>query len=197
MFSKIHCNKICGIVCAASAILLPGLLKAQNNAGPTIAIPPGSGAYYQTNAGWLAMHGTLLMPFFQDTVRETFGLGHSAANVDLPGPSVTFRVTSPKPTFVVRGLSPDTGLYLVRETHKDDFRRLRMTASKEMSQWAHFRSKDLTAVDSEPLDSNVIRVRPHDDLKPGDYILVSGLESRFRAFLVGFEFHVTGSGAGS
>lgn len=196
MLSKIYCNRMRRIVCA-SAILVPGLLKAQNNSAPTVAIPPGNGAYYQTNAGWQAMRGTLLMPFFQDTVRETLSLGHSAANVDLPGPIVTFRVTSPRPTFVVRGLSPDTGLYLVRETHKDDFRRLRMTASKEMSQWAHFRSKDLTVVDAEQLDSNVMRVRPHGDLKPGNYILISDLESRFRAILVGFEFHVTGPGAGS
>ena len=176
---------------------MPGLLKAQNNPAPTVAIPPENGAYYQTNAGWLAIRGTLLMPFFQDTLSETLSLGHSAANVDLPGASVNFRVSSPRPTFVVRGLSPETGLYLVRETHKDDFRRLRMTASKEMSQWAHFRSKDLTSVDAEPLDSNVIRVRPHGDLRPGDYILVSDLESRFRAILVGFEFHVMGPTTGS
>jgi hypothetical protein len=190
MLSKIDCARMC-------ALLLPGLLQAQNNPALTVAIPPGNGAYYQTSAGWLAMRGTLLMPFFQDTVKETLGLGRSSAIVDLPGPNATFRVTDPRPTFVVRGFSPDTGLYLVRETHKDDFRRLRMSTSSEMSQWAHFRSKDLTTLDAEPLNTGVVRVRPHGDLKPGDYVLVSDLESRFRSIQIGFEFHVMGPGGGS
>jgi len=185
-------NKTLFIICVSAAIIVPGLLNAQTQA-PGVVIPSGSGAYYQTPAGLIPMRGTFLMPLFQNTVWNSLSLGGNTAIVDLPGQRAAYGITEVRPTFFVRGFSADTGLYLVRESHKEDFRRLTMPVSRQMSQWAHFRSKDLTELDTDLMDPDVTRIKPHVDLKPGDYILVSDLDSRFRAMRIGFEFHVMGA----
>jgi len=186
-------NRILLFICVAAPMVVPGFLNAQTPQTPGIIIPSGSGGYYQSPAGLIPMRGTFLMPLFQNTAWNSLSLGGNLATVDLPGPRAAFGITETRPTFFVRGLSPDTGLYLVRESHKEDFRRLNMPVSRNISQWAHFRSKDLTELDTDLLDPDVTRVKPHVDLKPGDYILVSDLESRFRAMHMGFEFHVMGA----
>jgi hypothetical protein len=185
------------VIYIAPVILFPGLLRSQSQPTAGSIVPSGSGAYYQGSSGLVPMRGTLLMPVFRDTVSDWLSLGRPAAIVDLPGPSATFRITDIRPTIIVRGFSPDTGLYLVRESHKEDFRRLTMPVSRNISQWAHFRSKDLTELDAEPLYPDVVRIRPRADLKPGDYILVSDLESRFRSIRIGFEFHILSATGGS
>lgn len=184
-------------ICIAATILVPGVLRPQNPPAAGVIIPRGGGAYYQAASGLVPMRGTFLMPLFQDTASDWLSVGRPKAIVDLPGPSAAFRITDVRPTFFVRGLSPDTGLFLVRESHKEDFRRLNLPVSRTISQWGHFKSKDLTELEVEPLDPDVVRIKPHVDLKPGDYILVSDLESRFRSMHVGFEFHILAATPGS
>src|SRR5215471_1791497 len=77
------------------------------------AIPPASGVYYQTATGWTALRSTLMMPFLTETVGSFLSVGRRQAVVDMPGANSGFRVATARPTFVVRGLSPATGMYLV------------------------------------------------------------------------------------
>lgn len=176
-------------ISAVAVTFSPGLVMCQTQPVATV-IPPGSAAYYQAPSGLVPMRGTFLMPLFQDTSASWLGVGRPKAIVDLPGKTATFGVAEFRPTFLLRGFSPDSGLYLVRESHKEDFRRLNMPVSRTISQWGHFKNGDLTEIEFDSLDPDVIRIRPRTDLKPGDYILVSDLESRYRAMRIGFEFHI-------
>ena len=170
------------------AALFPAL--AQENR--TTEIPPESGIYYQTASGWAALRSTLMMPFLTETVASFLSVGRRQAVVELPGPNSGFRVANARPTFVVRGLSPASGMYLVRANRKQDFRELRMPIGGRITEWARFRSKDLSEIEMEPLFPDVVRVRPRADLKPGEYVLVSDLEPRYRAIRLAFAFGVTG-----
>ncbi len=170
------------------AALLPPALAQENQ---TAAIPPESGIYYQTASGWSALRSTLMMPFLTETVASFLSVGRRQAVVEMPGPNSGFRIANARPTFVVRGLSPATGMYLVRTNRKQDYRELRMPIGGRVTQWARFRSKDLNDIEMEPLFPGVLRVRPRADLKPGEYVLVSDLEPRYRAIRLAFEFGVT------
>ena len=112
------------------------------------------------------------------------------ALVEMPGRNSGFRINNARPTFVVRGLSPATGLYLVHGTQKQDYREVRMPLSRSITQGTHFRAKDLTDIEIEPLFPDVVRLRPRADLRAGEYVIVSDLEPRYRAIRLGFEFGV-------
>jgi hypothetical protein len=169
------------------AVLLPAILPAQDAA----AIPQVNGIYYQTASGWAPLHSTVFMPMAAGGTLQYFSLGHRRAVVEMPGSAAAFRVPNPRPTFAVRGLSPATGLYLVRSARKQGYREVSMPVAGAFTQWARFRSKDLSEIELEPLSSDVVRVRPRADLPPGDYVLVSDLEPQYRAIRLGFEFGVT------
>ena len=182
MFDKIW-------IVVGCASLLPAALAQQNQAP---AIPPESGVYYQTASGWATLRSTLMMPFLTETVASFLSVGRRQAVVDMPGSNSGFRIANARPTFVVRGLSPATGMYLVRSNRKQEYREVRMPIDGNITQWAHFRSKDLTEIEIEPLFPDIVRVRPRVDLKPGEYVLVSDLEPRYRAIRLAFEFGITG-----
>ena len=183
-------------ICVALVAVSAAALMAQERRASS-AIPPESGAYYQATAGWVPLRSTLIMPMVNGTTKELFGVGHREATVELPGTNAAFRITNVRPTFVVRGFSPATGLYLVRGKQKEEYRELRMPISSHITQWGHFRAKDLTEIEIEPLDNDVVRLRPRTDLKPGEYVIVSDRDPRYRAIRVGFEFAVTGATKGS
>jgi hypothetical protein len=171
------------------AALAPAALAQQNQ---TTEIPPESGIYYQTASGWAALRSTLMMPFLTETAASFLSVGRRQAVVELPGSNSGFRIANARPTFAVRGLSPASGMYLVRSNRKQDYREIRMPIDGRVTQWARFRAKDLSEIEMEPLFADVMRVRPHADLKPGEYVLVSDLEPRYRAIRLGFAFAVTG-----
>jgi hypothetical protein len=174
---------VLSLFCAA---LFPAALPAQDQ-----AIPQLNGIYYQTASGWVPLRSTLFMPIASSSVAELLSLGHRRAVVEMPGPASAFRVPNGRPTFAVRGLSPSTGLYLVRSARKQTYREVRMPVAGAFSEWARFRSKDLSDIEMEPLSADVFRVRPRSDLAPGEYVLVSDMEPHFRAIRLGFDFGVT------
>jgi hypothetical protein len=167
-------------------------LTAQDQPG-SAAIPPESGIYYQAPSGWVALRSTLWMPVLDPNWKSLMSVGRREATMEMPGANSAFRINDARPTFVVRGLSPATGLYLVRSNRKQDYRELRMPVSGRITQWTRFRDKDVSAIDIEPLFPDVVRIRPHADLAPGEYVIVSDLEPRYRAMRLGFEFGVLGT----
>ena len=189
-------NRIFAGLCAVTVALCGAAMMAQERQA-SAAIPPEAGAYYQATAGWVPLRSSMIMPMVDGTVKELLGVGHREATVELPGSNAAFRITNARPTFALRGFSPATGLYLVRSTQKREYREIRMPISSHITQWAQFRSKDITDLEIEPLDNRVIRLRPRTDLKPGEYVIVSDQDPNFRAIRVGFEFAVTGATKGS
>src|SRR5712691_138772 len=183
-------NKIWIGFSVAGLALCSAALLAQQNPPATSAIPPEGGIYYQAPAGWVPLRSTLMMGLTGGSAKEFFSVGRREEVVEMPGRNSGFRINNARPTFVVRGLSPATGLYLVRGTQKQDFREVRMPLSSRITQGTHFRAKDLNDIEMEPLFPDVLRVRPRADLKPGEYVIVSDLEPRYRAIRLGFEFGV-------
>jgi hypothetical protein len=171
------------------ALTMPAWPQIPQSAPATI--PPDSSIYYQSSSGWVLLRARLFFPFLDGgRVKQFLGFGPHEAAVEIPGATADFRITEPRPTFSVRGLSPSTGLYLVRSRQRRDYRELRMPVTGDISRWTYFRASALTDLDVEPLAPGVVRVRPRADLRPGEYVLVSDIASAYRAYHVAASFGI-------
>lgn len=152
--------------------------------------PPSRGVYFRSPAGWVGLPVNLVLPFEGSSVRWLLGFGHNDAIAEAPGPHAAFQTSNTKPTFYIRGFPPTSGIYLVREVQKQDYRELRMPVSGNFKEWAHLRKQDLIDVDVRPEKEDVLLFSPKADLKPGEYAIVSVLEPNMRGIHVSFDFGV-------
>lgn len=159
--------------------------------GPLAALPGERGVYYRGTSGWVPLPSNLVVPFWDGGAKEFFGVGRREAIAELPGAHAVIRITNSRPTFYVQGLPAGSRLYLVRGREKDDYRQLRMPLTQHFPNAPRFHSKDLQEVEVAPVSGNVIRITPHGDLKPGEYVILSVLESAYRWIRLGFGFGVT------
>jgi len=170
------------------ALVVPLWSQAPTDA--TVSIPPNAGIYYRSPSGWVLFRAQFLFPFSVGGFRDLVS-SHRRGKVEIPGPTAEFRITEPRPTFSVRGLSPRTGLYLVRTQQEQDYREVRVSIPRDVYRWAGFRRGDLTDLDVESVSTDTVRVRPRADLSPGEYVLVSDFASQYRAFHVAAPFSVS------
>jgi hypothetical protein len=159
--------------------------------GATTAIPNAKGVYFRGASGFVGLPLNLLMPFEGGTARWLLGFGHSDAKIEFAGPHAAIQTGSVKPTLYVRGFAPSSGIYLVRQHEKPDYRELRMAVSGDFSEWAHFHQKDMLDIEIKPLIDDVLQITPRADLKPGEYAIVSVMEQMYRNIRVGFDFGVS------
>jgi hypothetical protein len=173
------------------ALVFACTLPAWPQTPGSAAIPPDSGIYYQSPSGWVLVRARLFFPLLDGSgVKQFLGLGPHEASVEIPGAAADFRITEPRPTFSVRGLSPGTGIYLVRSRQRQDYRELRMPVTGDISRWTRFRGSAVSDLDVEPIAPGVVRIRPRADLRPGEYALISDIASEYRAFHVAAPFGV-------
>jgi hypothetical protein len=189
------------IVCAT----LPAVgLLAQNppqtspgNMGIT-GIPAPRGVYYHAANDWVALSSTVLMPFWEGrpAALEILNVGSDHAIAQLPGSHAGVQIANDaRPTLYLHGINP-TDLYLVRATSKADYRELRMPVSRHFREWAHFRAKDLTAVEIQAVNGDIVAIKPGADLKPGEYAVATAFEPGAQWVRLGFDFGIVGGGAG-
>ena len=189
-------TSIYSVVCAALAAL--GLIAQQNPpaaASAAIAdLPPIRGVYYHSPSGWVQLQSTLFMPYgISGGAASFFSVGHGHAVAEMPGPHADIQIgNDARPTFYLRGISP-SDLFLVRFIAKPDYRELKMPLSGDFQEWAHFRAQDVSLLDLAGLAPDVIAIRPHADLKPGEYTLASVAEPRTLWIRIGYDFGLTAS----
>jgi len=158
---------------------------------PSAGIPSARGVYFRSASGFVGLPSNLLMPFEQGTAKWLLGFGRGDGIVEIPGPHAAIQTASTKPTLYVRGFPPSSGIHLVRQVEKQDYREIRMAVSGDMRSFAHFRQKDLIDIEIKPVIDDVLQITPRVDLKAGEYAVVSVLEPMYHNIRVGFDFGVS------
>ena len=173
-------------VALSTVCLLAILTKAQEQPSSEIAtLPPARGVYYQSPSGWTSVPFTLLVP----SVNEGgWTLWPSTTVAEVKSAHSQVRISTPRPTLYLRGISPAVGIYLVREIQKNNLRRLRMNLARDDQEWAHF--IDTVPFDMEPMAGGVVRIQPRENLPTGAYTLATGFERSSRWIFLGFEFEI-------
>lgn len=183
----------------ACAMLFGLALIAQDNPTPTpsgnmdlTGIPAPRGIYYHAADEWVVLSSTVLMPFAEGRgmALEILNVGSDHTVAEIPGPHSGVQIGSDvRPTFYLHGISP-ASVYLVRAMTKADYRELRMPISRHFQEWAHFRTKDVTGIEIQAVNGDVVAIRPSTDLKPGEYALASAFEPGAQWVRLGFDFGI-------
>jgi hypothetical protein len=185
-----------------ATLLAVGLL-AQDNPPQTppatmdlTGLPGPRGIYYHASNEWVALSPQVLMPFSdgRPAALEILNVGSDHSIAELPGPHAGVQIgRDARPIFYLHGINT-ADLYLVRVVAKPDYRELRMPISRHFREWAHFQAKDVTAVEIQAVNGDVVAIKPSADLKPGEYVLASTFEPGDRWIRLGFDFGIVGAG---
>ena len=179
-----------------AALLTPASPAAEAGTTAISDLPSGRGVYFRSARGWQSLRFTVMMPFPQNRVAlEAMNLGGGRAITELPGPHAGTQIGDGRPTFYFRGVSP-VDLYLVRTVIKPDYRLIIMPVSRDwFRDWARFRPRDVSAIDVQAVASDVVTVRPHAGLTPGEYTLAAVVDPANRWIRLGYDFGVGTSAA--
>jgi hypothetical protein len=189
----------------ACATLLTAALVAQDNPPPVqsfnmdiTGLPAQRGIYYRADGEWVALSSTVLMPFKEGKPLAlailNVGSDHSVAEIQGSHSGVQIG-SGARPTFYLHGISPSE-VYLVRAVSKADYREVRMPVSRHFGEWAHYRVQDVTDVEIQGVNGDVVAVRPNVDLKPGEYALAAAVQPGDQWIRLGFDFGIYSGGAG-
>lgn len=174
----------------AGFILLGAGLWAQPAPTEAAGLPALRGVYLNSSAGWIGLPDQPLMPFENGTARWLLGFGKSDAIADFPGPHAAVQTSQAKPTFYMRGFPPTNAIFLVREIQKTEHREIHMPVSGNFIEWAHLKASDLIPIDMRHAGDNVTAVTPRDNLKPGEYGIVTAFDPNVGLIRVIFDFGV-------
>lgn len=173
------------------ALMLGGLVISGQTVSPdSEGLPPLRGVYFHAPSGWIGLPTNPLMPMENGTAKWLLGFGRGDAIAEFPGPHAAVQTSQTKPTFYLRGFPPTSGVFLVRETQKTEYRQLHMAVSGNFSEWAHLRASDLIPVDMRHAVENVTALTPHGDLKPGEYGIVTAFDPNVGLIRAIFDFGV-------
>ncbi|HTC88715.1 MAG TPA: hypothetical protein VK686_10480 [Bryobacteraceae bacterium] len=184
----------------ACTMLLGMAMIAQDNPPPApssaemdlTGIPSPRGIYYRAGGQWVILSSTLLMPFSEGRgmALEILNVGSDHTVTEIPGAHSGVQIGSDaRPTFYLHGISP-ANVYLVRAATKTNYRELRMPVSRHFGEWAHFNAKDVTDMEVQAVNGDVVAIRPSTDLKPGEYALASAFEPGAQWVRLGFDFGI-------
>jgi len=179
-------------ICTLIISGLAATLAAQDVARETASIPAARGVYYHADSGWRGLVGTLLLPMLDGTAADLFSVGPKQAIAEVPGLHAALQTTNARPTLYVRGFPINSGIYLVRQEQKLEYREIHMPVSRNFRDYAHLRSKDLREIEMRSAGNDVIAVTPIKDLAPGEYAIVSVLDANDRNIKIGFDFGIAG-----
>lgn len=156
-------------------------------------IPADRGIYYHAASGWTALSSDFMMPLWDGRAAalEVLNVGSDHTITQIPGRHADVQIGDRRPMFYLHGINP-TNLYLVRVSIKDDYRELRMPISRNFWDWAHFRPQDVSDVEVEGVNGDIVAIKPNADLKPGEYTLALAFGPDYRWLRIGFEFGIVG-----
>src|ERR1700758_3561024 len=109
-----------------STILLGGLAAAQTLTPDSEGVPALRGVYFHSPSGWIGLPTNALLPLENGSAKWLLGFGRGDAIADFPGPHAAVQTSQTKPTFYLRGYAPTSGIYLVRQAQKQDYREIHM-----------------------------------------------------------------------
>lgn len=155
------------------------------------------GAYYRSDSGWLPLSRTVMLPLLDGGAAQYLNVGPRGAVADLPGPQAIVRSSTTRPTIYLRGFSPASGVYLVREKRKTDHRETHMRVSRHLQDGPRFHKGDLFELDVQAAGPGVIALRPRTALPAGEYVIVAPPEPQYRWINFGFSFGIPTGATGS
>jgi hypothetical protein len=173
------------------AIALAGMAIAQERTTVPDGLPWPRGVYLRAAGDWVGLPVNPLLPFMGGTVRWLLGFGQSDAIAEMPGPHALIQIGNAKPTFFLRGLPQSSGIYLVRSEQREEYRKIHMPMSGDFRQFTKLRAQDLVELDMRQMSGDVLSATPKNDLKPGEYAIISVFEQNERAIRASFDFGVS------
>jgi hypothetical protein len=121
---------------------------------------------------------------------EILNVGSDHSTAELPGSHSGVQIgNDTRPAFYLHGISPSE-LHLVHAVSKEDYRELRMPVSRHFREWVHYRAQDVSDLEIQAVNGDVVVIRPRADLKPGEYALTSGVQTGDRWLRLGFDFGI-------
>jgi hypothetical protein len=186
---------VCATFLAVASIAQDNPALAPPSNMDITGIPSGRGVYYHGADGWVALSHTVLMPFDEQrpVALEILNVGSDHAGADIPGRHSGIQIgNDPRPTFYLHGISTED-IYLVRAVTESNYRELVMPISRYFKEWAHYRDRDLTDVQIQGVNGDVVAIKPAADLKPGEYAVASPSEQGARWLRLGFDFGILGA----
>jgi hypothetical protein len=174
----------------AGLVLLGTLVSAQTVTPDAAGLPAFRGVYLHSTAGWIGLPINPLLPLENGTARQLLWYGRGDAIADFKGPHAAVQTSQTKPTFYLRGVPPTSGIYLVRETMKQDYREIHMPVSGNFIEWAHLKTSDLIPIETRHAMDNVTALTPRGDLKPGEYGIVTAFDPNVDLIRAIFDFGV-------
>lgn len=171
------------LLCAAALAMT---LAAQD----TSSIPNARGVYYRSDTGWVTLSGTVLMPMLQAGAADFFSVGGKTAVAEIPGLHATLQTTNARPTLYVRGFPINSGIFLVKQTQRDEFREIRMPVSRNFREFAHL--KGVREIEIRSVGNDLVAITPRADLPAGEYAIVSPIDPNDRMLKIGYDFGIAG-----
>jgi hypothetical protein len=174
------------------AAVFASALAAQVPSAAPEGLPEERGVFYRVGPNWEPLSRTEFLPLPDGELRSFLSIGRRHLVGQVSGPQALIR-SNRKPVFYIRGFSPADGIYLVRTRARREFRAVKMTMDRRISDGPHFRSEDLVPFDLAAAGFDVITLTPRTDLAPGEYVIVTAVGASYRWLHFAYGFGV-GSG---
>jgi hypothetical protein len=152
---------------------------------------PDVGAVYHKSASgtWTLLGTNLLKPELRGGLQWILAVGNEHCRVRLDGAHAAIQLADSRPTFYVTRLPPNYRALIVRLSVRDSGREVTTRGIGAMPQLS-FRPRDVVEAEMTP-SGNVFAVRPREDLKPGEYMLVTSALPGAKWMLMGSEFGIS------
>ena len=173
-----------------SLLILAAAAAMTMVAQDTASIPNARGVYYRSDSGWVTLNGTVLMPMVESGAADFFSVGGKHAVAEVPGLHAALQTSNARPTLYVRGFPLNSGIFLVKQTQRDEYREIRMPVSRHFRDFVHV--KDVREVEIRSVGADLVAITPRADLPPGEYAIVSPIDPNNRFLKIGYDFGVAG-----
>jgi hypothetical protein len=142
-------------------------------------MPDGNGVFFREGtSGWTRLEHAKMedsrahgMGHFIDTN----GMTRLSVTLSYSGAQAAIQISSPKPTFFVRGMGSAREALIVQVTRKKDSREAKVDSTEAtFDNKMGFKRGEIHRVTTSPLSKTSFTVIPDERLKPGEYLLVLG-----------------------
>ena len=145
---------------------------------PAAGLPAASGVYLRQDDKWIAFKPA------QISGSKTKGLGsfvdtggytNLGTNASIPGAKSSTRIFIPQPTFYVREVGHSKDVMLIRLAKSGNSRTFHTsTGDATVENKEGFRKADIRKTIVTEYPDGTYSVKPEDELKPGEYLVVFG-----------------------
>jgi hypothetical protein len=176
--------------------LLLFLLMQTAKYPPVAGMPAAAGVYYrQAYAKWIKLEPAPMADMKTKGMGrfiETDGLSNLGMTVVFKGAAASMQISTPQPTFYVRGVGSAKDAIIIQLTRREDSRTIQASSSAaSVGNKGGFKKEDIRRVTVIAYSDDSFSATPDEDLKAGEYLLA------FAYATAGFDFGILAEAGGS